>query len=66
MTIFLATGNTHKIKEIRAILGDSFHFLTLNDFPDAPKIVEDAETFAGNAIKKAVELARWLAVDNSK
>ena len=30
-------------------------------FPNAPKVVEDADTFAGNAAKKAVELAKWLA-----
>jgi XTP/dITP diphosphohydrolase len=32
----------------------------LNDFPEAPEVVEDAGTFAGNATKKAVALARWL------
>jgi len=60
MTLLLATRNTHKVGEIRAILGDRFQFLTLNDFPDAPEVIEDAPTFAGNATKKAVELAKWL------
>jgi len=60
-TLLIATRNAHKIQEIRAILGGQFQFLTLNDFPDAPKVIEDADTFAGNATKKAVELARWLA-----
>lgn len=60
-TIVIATRNAHKAGEIRAILGDRFQFLTLNDFPGAPEIVEDAGTFAGNATKKAVGLARWLA-----
>jgi XTP/dITP diphosphohydrolase len=58
--MLIATRNRHKVGEIRAILGGSFQFLTLNDFPDAPEVVEDAPTFAGNAAKKAVELARWL------
>ena len=61
-TIVIATRNAHKVGEIRAILGGASQFLTLNDFPNAPKVVEDAGTFAGNATKKAVELARWLAV----
>ncbi len=65
-TLLIATRNAHKVGEIRAILGAQFQFLTLNDFPGAPKIVEDADTFAGNATKKAVELAQWLAADNSK
>jgi len=60
-TLLIATHNTHKVGEIRSILGGLFRFLTLNDFPNAPKVVEDAPTFAGNATKKAIELARWLA-----
>jgi XTP/dITP diphosphohydrolase len=59
LTLLLATRNAHKVGEIRAILGDGIRYLTLNDFPDAPKVVEDADTFAGNATKKAAELARW-------
>ncbi len=58
--MLIATRNRHKVGEIQTILGNSFQFLTLNDFPDAPKVVEDAPTFAGNAAKKAVELAKWL------
>ena len=65
-TLLIATRNAHKVGEIRAILGAQFQFRTLNDFPAAPKVVEDADTFSGNATKKAVELARWLAADNSK
>lgn len=59
-TLLIATRNLHKVGEIRAILGNQFDYLTLNDFSGAPKVVEDAGTFAGNATKKAVELARWL------
>jgi XTP/dITP diphosphohydrolase len=60
-TLLIATRNQHKVGEIRAMLGGQFQFLTLNDFPAAPKVLEDAATFAGNATKKAVELARWLS-----
>jgi len=60
-TIVIATRNAHKAGEIRAILGDQFRFLTLNNFSGAPEILEDALTFAGNATKKAVELAYWLS-----
>ncbi|MBE0543192.1 MAG: non-canonical purine NTP pyrophosphatase [Verrucomicrobia bacterium] len=61
VTLLLATRNAHKVEEIRAILGDGFRCPTLNDFPGAPEVVEDADTFAGNATKKAVELARWIS-----
>jgi XTP/dITP diphosphohydrolase len=64
-TLLIATRNAHKVGEIRAILGAQFQFLTLNDFPNAPKVVEDADTFAGNAAKKAVALARWLVEKHS-
>ena len=61
ITLLIATRNAHKAGEIHAILGGGFRLLTLTDFPTAPTVVEDAPTFAGNATKKAVELAKWLA-----
>ena len=61
-TIVIATRNAHKVDEIRAILGGAFQLLSLNDFPKTPVVIESAATFAGNATKKAVELARWLYV----
>jgi XTP/dITP diphosphohydrolase len=58
--IVIATRNAHKVQEIRQILGDGFRYATLNEFPKAPAVVEDAETFEGNARKKSEELAQWL------
>lgn len=60
ITMVMATRNPHKAAEIRSIGGDQFSYLTLNDFPSTPPVIEDASTFAGNAMKKATELARWL------
>jgi len=60
-TLLIASRNRHKAQEIQAILGRPFRCLTLDDFPGAPAVVEDADSFAGNATKKAEELARWLA-----
>lgn len=60
-TLVIATRNRHKMGEIQAVLGDTFHYLTLGDLPSAPEVIEDASTFAGNAAKKARELANWLA-----
>jgi len=60
-TIVIATRNAHKVEEIRAILG-GFQLLTLNEFPAAPRVIEDGTTFAENAAKKALELARWFYV----
>jgi len=59
--LLIATRNDHKVGEIQAILGKGFVCQTLRDYPEAPTIVEDADTFAGNAAKKATELAHWLS-----
>src|SRR5215207_1810575 len=63
--LFIATHNSHKVAEMRAILGEAFDYRTLKDFPTAPRVVEDAPSFAGNATKKAVALAKWLAAKRS-
>ena len=65
MKLFIATRNRHKVDEIHAILGGGFRYLMLNEFSGAPEVHEDAGTFCGNATKKAVELAKWLAATSS-
>jgi XTP/dITP diphosphohydrolase len=62
-TLLIATRNVHKTAEIRQILPGNFCIRTLDDFADAPHVVEDADTFAGNAKKKAESLARWFPAD---
>jgi XTP/dITP diphosphohydrolase len=57
--LLIATRNLHKLEEIRAILGEAFQYSTLSEWPGAPEVVEDAGSFAGNAAKKAAELAKW-------
>ena len=59
ITLLLATRNAHKIEEIRAIIGQAYAYLSLKDLPDAPEAIEDAGTFAGNATKKSIALAKW-------
>ena len=61
ITLLVATRNAHKVGEIRIILGDGFHCLTLEDYPAAPSVVEDAPTFAGNAVKKSISMSRWFS-----
>jgi XTP/dITP diphosphohydrolase len=61
MRLLIATRNKHKVEEIKSILGAQIEYLTLAEFPGAPEVVEDAPDFAGNATKKAVTLAHWLA-----
>ena len=48
---------------------DRLEIHSLAEFPNVPEVVEDADTFAGNARKKAVEAARvlgsWVLADDS-
>ncbi len=59
--LLIATRNEHKVGEIRAILGSGFQCSSLKEWPEAPEVLEDAGSFAGNATKKAVELAKWFS-----
>ena len=64
--VLIASNNHHKADEIQKLLGSDYLCLTLSDFPDAPPVVEDANTFAGNAVKKALSLVNWLKINNEK
>lgn len=57
--VLLATGNLHKLREIREMLEDTcYRVVSLSEIKDAPEIVEDGATFRANADKKARTLAR--------
>lgn len=59
MDIVLATRNKKKVEEIRRITaGLSITILSLDDHPQCPEVVEDRDTFEGNALKKAQETAK--------
>jgi non-canonical purine NTP pyrophosphatase (RdgB/HAM1 family) len=62
--IVVGTNNRHKVKEISQILHgiEGVELIALSAFSGVPEIVEDASTFAGNAQKKAFELARLLVL----
>lgn len=53
--VVAATANPHKLDEMRAIFGDRIVMLPRPS--DLPEVVEDAETFVGNARLKAVAIA---------
>jgi XTP/dITP diphosphohydrolase len=56
--VVIATRNPGKFREIKAILSSlPLKFLSLEDFPDIPDVVEDGATFAENAGKKARTIA---------
>lgn len=56
----VATGNRHKVEEIRAMLADlPITVRSLAEFPGAPDVVEDGATYRENALKKAWSAARF-------
>jgi XTP/dITP diphosphohydrolase len=56
--ILIATRNRGKVQEIQDMVkGLPVVFLSLDDVPDAPDVEEDAQTFEGNALKKARTMA---------
>lgn len=61
MKIFLATGNKHKIEEIKAIFSnfEDIEILSIKDGIEIPEVVEDGETFEENSTKKAIEIAKY-------
>lgn len=57
--LVIATRNAGKLREIRHLLDrEGIQVLGLDAFPDLPEIIEDGETFAANAAKKAETIAR--------
>jgi len=62
-TVVLATRNHHKVEELRGILADvctelGLQIVGLDEFPDAPDVVENGVTFEQNAILKATSAAK--------
>ena len=59
MRIVAATKNKGKIKEIKSILADSgYEILSMEDIGIDAEVDEDADTFEGNALKKAAEIMK--------
>ncbi len=60
-TIIAATSNLHKVQEFQEILGPLGYLVqSAGAAGGMPEVDEDAETFVGNAVKKATEAARAL------
>ncbi|SFE81020.1 XTP/dITP diphosphohydrolase [Chitinophaga sp. CF118] len=56
MTLVFATNNENKVKEIRAVLGDSFSIITLQEAGIDIDIPEPHDTLEANATEKSVTI----------
>ena len=78
LVLVLGSRNRKKCREMAELIAPPWEpypwlarveIRSLEEFPQAPGVVEDADTFAGNARKKAAELARalghWVVADDS-
>ncbi len=78
LILVLGSRNRKKCREMAELIRppwepshrlDRLELGSLDEFPGAPEVDESAETFAGNARKKAAELARaldrWVLADDS-
>ncbi|MDR0978284.1 MAG: XTP/dITP diphosphatase [Endomicrobium sp.] len=68
--IILATGNKHKVREMKEILKDlEIKVLPMVSFDKYPKTKEDGATLEENSVKKAKEAAeffgKWTLADDS-
>jgi XTP/dITP diphosphohydrolase len=78
IVLVLGSRNRKKCSEMAALVRPAWEdspalsrldIRSLDDFPGAPTVAEDADTFAGNARKKAGTIARaighWVLADDS-
>ena len=70
--MLVATTNPGKLKELSELLGDigtDIQWACLKEFPNISEVVEDGNTFARNAQKKALGYAKatglWTLADDS-
>src|SRR5204863_6707290 len=63
MKLLVATTNAGKLAEIAAFLEPlKVEILSLGDLHRPPAVIEDGETFAANALKKARTLAAFSGI----
>ena len=62
-TLVFATNNAHKLEEIREILGEKFHIVSLKELGCQEDIPEEQDTLEGNALQKARYIRDKYKVD---
>lgn len=61
MDLVVATRNKDKLREIKTLLkGIRVRVFSLDSFKGVPEVIEDGKTLEDNAIKKAVQVSKFL------
>ena len=61
--VVLASGNAHKVQELRQMLtasGAALEVVGMKELGDPPEVEETETTFSGNAALKSTGIAAWL------
>lgn len=67
MKLILATRNQGKVRELTNMLYDEasserqIEVISLENYPDAPEVIEDGKTYSENAVKKASIIAEYTS-----
>ncbi|WP_019120192.1 XTP/dITP diphosphatase [Brevibacillus massiliensis] len=61
--VVLATRNQGKVRELRQMLAPlGWEVVGLDEFPGAPEVVEDGDSFEANALKKALAISTYTGL----
>ena len=67
--VVFASSNSGKLRDLQALLGEGWSVKSAKDFPQIPEVIEDLDSFEGNAAKKARTFAKetglWALADDS-
>lgn len=61
--LVFASNNTHKLEEVRSILGEGFEVLSLADIVCHEELPETSDTICGNALQKARRVRELYGYD---
>lgn len=61
--IVFATNNAHKLEEVAAMLGHNYEVMSLREIGCTTDIPETADSFAGNALQKALFVKEHFGYD---
>lgn len=61
--LVFASNNTHKLEEVRSILGEGFEVLSLADIDCHEELPETSDTICGNALQKARRVREFYGYD---
>ncbi len=62
-TVYLASGNRHKMDEIQSVLPENIKLLSYKTLKKAGELKETGQTLEENALQKALQVSRTYGVD---